>query len=87
MRYFFLVLLLALPATAIAANASADLSGVVESLRQDVQQLRAENQQLAAQVNALEKRFPDQHQVLGITANFGNLAKDSPRPPPADNRQ
>jgi hypothetical protein len=87
MRYFLLVVLLVLPATAIAANTAADQSGVVEILRQDVQQLRAENQQLAAQVNALEKRFPAQHQVLGITANFGNLANDGPRPPPADKRQ
>jgi hypothetical protein len=89
MRCFFLVLLLALPATAIAANTAVDRTDIVETLRQDVQQLRAENQRLADRVEALEKRFPSQHQVLGITANFGNgaLAKDSRRPPPADNTQ
>jgi hypothetical protein len=82
MRCFILLVFLALPSAAIAADAAAVQSPAISSLTQKVQQLQEENEKLSARLSALEKRFPAPHQAITITTDhLDNPISVAPSPP------
>lgn len=82
MRCFILLVFLAFPVSAIAADAARDPSRSIASLTQEIQQLRAENEKLSVRLNTLEKRFPAPHQAITITTDhLDNPISVAPSPP------
>lgn len=81
MRSFILLVFLAFPFAALAADAARDTSGSIASLTQEVQQLRTENEKLSARLSAIENRLSSPQQKISISNRVVDLDGTAPSVP------
>jgi hypothetical protein len=71
MRCFILLVFLAFPSAAIAADSASAQPDAISSLTKEVQQLRSDNEKLSARITALETRFPAGQKAIMVIERFG----------------